>query len=96
MEDSTSVNGSATQQLQEIVERAFAEAPMLYANGFVNGLGLTDGYLVLQANGRSIATVNMSLPVIKTLAQSLKIMIESYEREAGQTVPTLDEIQKLA
>ena len=81
------------QQLQRIIETAFAEAPALYANGFVNGLGLTDSYLVLQANGRSVAVVNMSLSVAKTLGQSLLAMVESFEQATGQEVSTLDQIQ---
>ena len=84
----------ATQQLQQIVEAAFVEAPSLYANGFVNGLGLTDAYLVLQANGRSVAVVNMSLSVAKTLGQSLLMMVGSYEQQTKQSVPTLDELQR--
>ena len=84
---------TAAQQVQAIVERAFAEAPALYANGFVNGLGATDAYLVLQVNGRSAAVVNMALPVAKTLGQSLLAMVDSFEQETGQTVPTLDQLQ---
>lgn len=96
MEDATHRTGTSAQQLQEIVESAFAQTPLLYANGFVNGLGLTDAYLVLQANGRSVATVNMSISVAKTLAQSLTAMVDSYERETGQTVRTLGELQEQA
>ena len=91
-EDRTPVSNEGTQQLQRIAETAFAEAPMLYANGFLNGLGLTDSYLILQANGRSVAVVNMSLSVAKTLGQSLITMVESFERDTGQTVSTLGEI----
>jgi len=87
---------AAAQQLQRIVEAAFAEGPNLYTNGFVNGLGLTDSYLVLQANGRSLAVINMSLTVAKTLGQSLLAMVASYEQQSGQTVPTIDDLQQRA
>lgn len=85
---------STAEQLQQIVEAAFTEAPALYANGFVNGIGMTDSYLVLQANGRSVAVVNMSLPVAKTLGQSLLDMIRSYEQQIGEEVPSLEEFQR--
>ncbi len=82
--------------LQQMVDTAFAEAPFLYANGFVNGLGLTDAYIVLQANARPVAVVNLSMSVAKTLGQNLLAMIESYEQHTNQTVPTVDELQQLA
>lgn len=84
---------ASTDQLQSIVAAAFIEAPSLYTNGFVNGLGLADSYLVLQANGRSLAVVNMPLAVAKTLGQSLLAMVESYEQQSGTTVFTIDELQ---
>jgi hypothetical protein len=90
----TPTDETAAEQLQRIVEAAFAEMPNLYTNGFVNGLGLTDCYLVLQVNGRSLAVVNMSVSVAKTLGQSLLAMVESYEQQSGQTVATLDELQQ--
>jgi hypothetical protein len=92
----TQPDEAPADQLQRIVEAAFAEVPNLYTNGFVNGLGLTDSYLVLQANGRSLAVVNMSVSVAKTLGQSLLAMVESYEQQSGQTVATIDELQERA
>ena len=93
-EKTTQPDEAPTEQFQRIVEAAFAEVPNLYTNGFVNGLGLTDSYLVLQANGRSVAVVNMSVSVAKTLGQSLLAMVESYEQQSGQTVATLEELQR--
>jgi len=66
---------------------------MLYANGFLNGIGLTDAYLILLANGRSVGVVNMSLSLAKTLAQNLSVMVEEFEKQTGETIPTLDELQ---
>lgn len=86
----------AVPHLQTIVESAFAETPLLYTNGFVNGVGLTDAYLILQANGRSIATVNMSLSLAKTLGQSLLAMVQSVEEESGEVIATLEELQQRA
>lgn len=87
-------DSSPAQQLQQIVESAFAEAPTLYANGFVNGLGLTDAYIVLQTNGRSVAVVNLSLAAAKTLGQSLLEMVDSFERETGNKVATINQLQE--
>ncbi len=82
----------ATTELRQLVERAFAEAPALYANGFVNGLGIADAYLVLQANGRPVAVVNMPLSLAKTLGESLLEMVQSHEQHTGQRVRTMQEL----
>ncbi|MCB0076012.1 MAG: hypothetical protein KDD73_01240 [Anaerolineales bacterium] len=66
---------------------------MLYANGFIKGLGLTDSYVVWQVNGRSVALVSMSLSVAKGLGQNHVSMIEPYEAASGQAVPTLEAIE---
>lgn len=91
--DTTQVTQPSVQELQQMVNVAFAEAPFLYANGFVNGLGLTDAYMVLHANARPVAVVNMSMSVAKTLGQNLLAMIESYEQQTNQTVPRVEELQ---
>ncbi|MBM7842767.1 hypothetical protein [Herpetosiphon giganteus] len=83
---------SDLEHLQSLVEDAFMEAPLMYTNGFINGLGSTDAYTVLQTNGRAVAVVNMSLPVAKTLGQGLLAMIAAYEQQTGETVATLDQI----
>jgi hypothetical protein len=84
----------ATEQLQRIVQQAFVEAPAIYANGFVNGVGLTDAYLVLQTNGRSTAVVNLSLPVAKSLSENLQAMVRAHEQKSGQKVRSLEELQQ--
>ena len=87
-------SGDATQRLQRIVEQAFVEAPAIYANGFVNGMGLTDAYLVLQTNGRSTAVVSLSLPVAKSLGENLLAMVRAHEQKSGQKVRSLEELQQ--
>jgi hypothetical protein len=86
-------NPDINEQLRTIVSTAFVEAPSLYTNGFVNGLGQVDAYLVLQANGRSVAVINMPLPVAKSLGQSLLAMIAALEEQTGETIRTLDELR---
>ncbi len=95
MTDNSARVGNATaEQLQNIVKTAFEEAPTYYANGFINGLGMADAYIVLQTNDQSVAVVNMSLSMAKTIANNLLVMVQSFEQQTGQKVLTLDELQK--
>jgi hypothetical protein len=94
MTDSTTrLGNTSTQQLQNIVRTAFEQGPTYYANGFVNGLGMADAYIVLQTNEQSVAVVNMSLSMAKTMANNLLVMIQNFENQTGQKVMTLDELQ---
>jgi len=82
-------------QLQKIAQEAFENAPSLYVNGFVNGMGATDAYLILQTNGQTSLVVNLSLSLAKTLGQSLLDQVERYEKQTGQTIFTMQEIANL-
>ena len=75
---------------EQIAADAFASAPLVYANGYVNGVGLTDSYIVLQTNGRAVAVVNMPLTIAKALGASLTQMVSEYEKQTGTEVPTLE------
>jgi hypothetical protein len=92
-DNATRIGTGSAEQLQNIVKTAFENAPTYYANGFVNGLGMADSYLVLQTNDQSVAVVNMSLSMAKTMANNLMLMVRNFEEQTGQKVPTLDEIQ---
>jgi hypothetical protein len=92
-DNATRIGTGSAEQLQNIVRTAFEEAPAYYANGFVNGLGMGDAYLVLQTNDQSVAVVNMSLSMAKTMANNLLVMVKNFEEQTGQKVSTLDEIQ---
>lgn len=93
-DNSARVGNTTAEQLQNIVKTAFEEAPTYYANGFINGLGMADAYIVLQTNDQSVAVVNMSLSMAKTIANNLLVMVQSFEQQTGQKVLTLDELQK--
>lgn len=95
-DNSTRIGNATAEQLQNIVKTAFEEAPTYYANGFINGLGMADAYIVLQTNDRSVAVVNMSLSMAKTIANNLLVMVQSFEQQTGQKVLTLDELQKVS
>ncbi len=85
-------NPSSTQQLQQLTQDAFEKAPSVYVNGFVNGMGITDTYLVFQTNGQTTMVMNMSLSLAKTLAQSLLNNLNRYEQQTGQKILTMEEI----
>ncbi len=93
-DNSTRIGNATAEQLQNIVKTAFEEAPTYYANGFINGLGMADAYIVLQTNDQSVAVVNMSLSMAKTMAANLLVMVQNFEQQTGHKVPTLDELQQ--
>ncbi|MEM1003203.1 MAG: hypothetical protein AAGH46_11190 [Bacteroidota bacterium] len=82
-------------QFQKIAEQAFNESPNLYANGFINGVGVSDGYVIFQTNGNSTLVVNMPLSMAKTLGTSLLEMVTQYEKQTNQNIPTMEELGKL-
>jgi len=82
----------SSDSLQEVIKNAFEKSPVIYANGFVNGLGTADVYVVLQLNSQNVAVLNMSHSMAKTLAQSLIDQVSRYEELTGQRVPTLQEL----
>lgn len=83
------MEGQDQNRFEQIAADAFAQAPLVYANGYVNGVGLTDSYVVLQANGRAVAVVNLPLTIAKALGASLTQMVADYETQTGTTVPDL-------
>lgn len=82
-------NPTDTNQLQQIAEDAFQKVPNMYANGFINGIGASDMYVVFQINGQSSLVLNMTPSLTKTLAESLTNMVETYESQTGQAIPAL-------
>ena len=85
-------NNEQLTQIQEIAQSAFNAAPGLYANGFLNGVGLTDSYIIFQTNGPTTADINITLSTAKTLGKNLTDMVSAYETETGNAIPTLDEL----
>ncbi len=87
MDNTTQTN--QLNELQQIAQEAFSSVPNTYANGFINGVGSADMYVVFQLNGKSSLVLNMTPSLAKTLGESLTNMVEVYERQTGQTVPPL-------
>jgi hypothetical protein len=86
----------AVEQLQQLTQHALHDTgiPKFYINGFVNGVGFGDAYIVLQTNGKTTAVINMSLATLKTLAQSLTSILGEVEEQLGQEVLTLQQIRE--
>jgi hypothetical protein len=86
------MSDESRKQLQQVAQEAFENAPSLYVNGFVNGMGATDTYIVFQTNGQTSLVMNMSLSLAKTLGQSLITQVEQFEKQTGQTVLTMQQL----
>lgn len=68
------------------------DIPHLYANGFINAMGNGDTVLILQQNGKPIATLNLSFTLTKTLAQKLEQIIGKLEKDTKNIIMTTDDI----
>ena len=84
MSDQTEIN-----PLQQIAADAFQHVPNMYANGFINGIGASDMYVVFQLNGQSSLVLNMTPALAKSLAHSLNEMIVTYETQTQQTIQAM-------
>ena len=84
---------------EQIANSALAnpEVPKIYTNGFVLGLSAADAFVVLQSGPSVVAVIQMSYPIVKTLAVQLTTLLTDYEAKTGQKVGTVGEItDKLA
>lgn len=70
-----------------------SDIPQLYFNGFTNATGSGDFLLILQRNGRPVATLNTSYTVAKTLAESLTKMVARFENTTGNRIMTTHEVE---
>ena len=62
------------------VERGIAaDIPQIYFNGFATALGSGDVVIVLERNGKPVATLNASFTEAKTLVQKIGELIASLE-----------------
>jgi antitoxin (DNA-binding transcriptional repressor) of toxin-antitoxin stability system len=68
--------------------------PDIHFNGFVNGIGQGDVLIVLTRHGRPVAKLSASYTVAKTLAQKLGQVIAHLELQTGNTIMTVDDIEK--
>lgn len=66
----------------------------IYANGFINALGIGDVMILLQNSKKPIAVLNLSYTVAKTLAIKLGALISQLEDSTGNTIMTTDDIDR--
>lgn len=77
------------------LEMAFdLDIPHIYCNGFSNILTLADVILLLKIHGKSVATLNMSFTLAKTLSIKLGEMIKILENKTGNVIMVTEEINK--
>ena len=71
------------------------EIPNLYANTFIMASGTGDITLLFERNGVSVATLNVSYTVAKSLAVLLGQSISDLEKESGNTIMTTHDIEEI-
>lgn len=80
------------KSIEDAVEDS--EIPKLYSNGFINAHGNGDVMILLQQNGKSIALLNLSFTMAKTLALKLGDVIKHIEDASGNMIMTTNDIDK--
>ena len=70
------------------------EIQKIYANGFTSAMGIGDITILLKNSGISIAALNLSYTVAKTLSIKLGGLISQLEASTGNTIMTTDDIEK--
>lgn len=80
------------RQTQEAI--ADQTIPEIHFNGFINGIGQGDVLIILTRHGRPIAKLSASYTVAKTLAQKLAQAVAQLELQTGNTIMTVDDIEK--
>lgn len=66
----------------------------IYANGFINAMGIGDIVILLQNSKKPIAVLNLSYTVAKTLSIKLGASILQLEKSTGNTIMTTEDIDK--
>ena len=78
------------------IQQAFDDPDVakLYANAFECALGVGDVAVLLKNADKTVAVVNMSHTVAKTLATRLHELIRFLETKSGTPVMTTPEVEK--
>src|SRR3989304_6622316 len=91
----TATDQKTPEDLGKIIEKAVEDnIETIYFNGFTNALGVGDVVILLQKNSKSVAILNTSYTVAKTLAIKLGEMISFLEDKTSQKMLTTDQITK--
>ncbi len=83
---------SLTKEVDEALKSS--EIPKIYANGFINTIGIGDVAILLKNGGVPVAVLNVSYTVAKTLAVKLGALISALEDRTGNTIMVTEEISK--
>ena len=70
-------------------------APKIYANGFMLGMGTGDTTILFQCNGQPVVVLNVSYTIAKTLAIKLGKMINDLEDKSSNKIMTTDDITNI-
>lgn len=84
------------ENINKVIETAIssAEIPKLYCNGFTVAIGTSDILVVLQNNQQSVAVLNISFTIAKTLVQKLNGLVGTIETASGNTIMTTDDLNR--
>ena len=82
------------EKLRQEIEAAISDVDMLslYVNGFSVTVGSGDVMFVLKRNGQSVAVLNMSYTLAKTLATKVGGVIANLESKAKTVMLTTDDV----
>jgi len=82
------------QSVEERIEAGIkADIPNIYFNGFTNTVGSGDVLIVLESNGKPVATLNTSFTVAKTLVAKLNATLQHLETATKNKIMTTDDVQ---
>ena len=91
-----SANNEIIEQVQKDVKVALKneKVPKIYSNGFITGTSLSDAFIMLQANGETMAFVNMSFTSIKSLHENLSNLISDFEAQNNHSIMIMKDIKQ--
>ncbi len=77
------------------VSAAFSDPNIrkIYANSFAGGVSTADVFVILFSSNTPQAVVQLSYTVAKTMGQELMRIVGELEKQTGQTILTIPEIQ---
>ena len=75
-----------------LVKALESDVEQIYFNSVVNSIGSGDILIVLERNGKPVATLNTSYTVAKTFALKLAQLIGNLEGLTGNTIMTTDDV----
>lgn len=82
------------QSIEDRIEAGVnADIPNIYFNGFANTIGSGDVLIVLENNGKPVATLNTSFTVAKTLVAKLNATLQHLETVTKNKIMTTDVVQ---